>query len=156
MRKLLFYITVTVMCLYPVFLFAGETGGIDGVLLAQAGAVPAERIVGEWDIAPYNGVVSGKIIFSENGTYETSEKHNDGTGVGKKGQYRVDCSVAPARIDLCLGKCGAPGSEWTTLFCILRFHTDDGLEIRMSPDGNYPQEFSKKGDDYTMMLKRFK
>ena len=156
MKKLLFYITVTVLCLCPVFLFAGETGDIDGLLLAQSDSSIAKSIVGEWDIAPYNGVVSGQMKFFENGTYETSEKHKDGIGVGRKGQYKVDASVTPARIDICLEKCGAPGSEWTTLFCILRFHTDDDLEIRMSPDSNHPKKFSKKGDDSTMMLKRLK
>jgi len=99
-------------------------------------------------------VGSGNIKFSENGTYEINEKHKDGTGVGRKGQYSIDASVTAATIDICLEKCGAPGSEWTTLFCILRFHTHDELEVRMSPDGSYPQGFSKKGDDYTMMLKR--
>ncbi|MBN2322613.1 MAG: hypothetical protein JXQ30_02665 [Spirochaetes bacterium] len=157
MKKFLFIIIVlSAMGLCPAVLFSGETGGIDGVLLAQAGSSVAEKIIGEWEMAPYNGVVSGKITFSKNGTYESSEKHTDGIGVGKKGQYKIDASVTPVRIDLCLDKCGAPGSEWTTLFSILRFHSNDELEIRMSPDSNHPKEFAKKGDDYTMMLKRLK
>ncbi|HUT65811.1 MAG TPA: hypothetical protein VMZ05_06645 [Spirochaetota bacterium] len=115
------------------------------------------RLVGKWDIAPYNGVRSGTMVFYDNGTYNIDEKHTDGTGVGRKGQYKLDLSTDPVRIDICLGNCGKPGSEWTTLFSILRFHSDDRLEIRTSPDGNYPQKFSKKeGDDYTMMLTRMK
>jgi hypothetical protein len=154
MKKLLFYMTVFVVCLCPVVLFSGETGGIDGLLLAQAGSSVAEKIIGEWEMAPYNGVVSGKITFLKNGTYESREKHKDGIGVGRKGQYKIDTSVTPVRIDLCLDKCGTPGSEWTTLFSILRFHSDNELEIRISPDSNHPKKFAKKGDDSTMMLKR--
>ena len=85
------------------------------------------------------------------------EKRTDGMGVGRKGRYELDLSTDPVRIDLCLGNCGEPGSEWTTLFGILRFHTEDRLEIRTSPDSNYPEKFSRKEcDKYTMMLTRMK
>jgi hypothetical protein len=115
------------------------------------------RLVGKWDIAPYNDVKSGTMVFYDNGTYSVDEKRTDGLGVGRKGQYKLDLSTDPVRIDICLGNCGVSGSEWTTLFSILRFHSDDRLEIRTSPDSNYPKKFSKKeGDDYTMMLTRMK
>jgi hypothetical protein len=135
------------------------------ILLLTALALPltciadeniAQKILGEWVIVPYNGVESGKIVFYDNGRYKSSEKHTDGVGVGKEGEYKLELSADPVRIDLCLGECGKPGSEWTTLFGILRFHDDDTLEIRTSPDSNYPKKFSKKQNDYTMMLTRGK
>jgi hypothetical protein len=117
----------------------------------------AELIVGEWTIAPHKGVTSGTIVFSKNGAHATEEKHSDGTGVGRKGEYQLDTSKSPVRIQICTGKCGVPGSEWTTLFGIVQFYSNDKMEIRTSPDSNYPRDFSQnKTDEYTMILTRKK
>jgi hypothetical protein len=124
--------------------------------LSTADESTAQKILGEWVIVPSNWVASGTIVFYDNGRYKSNEKRTDGIGVGREGEYILDLSADPVRIDLCLGECGKPGSEWTTLFGILRFHDDGTLEIRTSPDSNYPKKFSKKQDDYTMMLTRGK
>ncbi|MDY0109832.1 MAG: DUF3617 family protein [Candidatus Krumholzibacteria bacterium] len=114
----------------------------------------AELIVGEWAMAPYGGVASGQIEFRGNGTHTTTEKHIDGVGVERKGGFRLDETSSPMRIQICTGECGAPGSEWTTLFGIVRFRSDDSMEIRFSPDDSYPSEFKTEDSKYTMMLKR--
>lgn len=123
-------------------------------------AVPkgiADMLVGKWEIAPNGRSVSGSIVFSAAGTYEMEEKHTDGTGVGVKGEYKLDTSVSPARIDLCLDKCGQPGSEWTTRFGIIRVLAGGKMEIHTSPDGNYPSVFSDEpADEYTMILTKVK
>jgi hypothetical protein len=114
-----------------------------------------EKFVGKWNLAPNKRAQSGAIEFKANGTYEMTEKLADGTGVGTKGQFKITAASEPYRIDLCLDKCGKPGSEWTTRFGIFRFLSDNELEIRTSPDGKYPSEFSKdKTEDYTMILTR--
>jgi len=115
----------------------------------------SQAILGEWNLEPNNRSTEGSIIFSASGTYELSERHHDGVKVGVKGEYRVDGKASPARIDLCLNKCGAPGSEWTTRFGIIRIPGENTVEIRTSPDANYPSAFSEdKSEEYTMILTR--
>ena len=114
-----------------------------------------EKFVGKWNMAPNKRAKSGSIEFKANGMYEMTENLVDGTGVGTKGEFKVVTTNEPFRIDLCVGQCGQPGSEWTTRFGIFRFLSDNGLEIRTSPDGKYPSEFSKdKTEENTMMLSR--
>lgn len=109
----------------------------------------------EWKLEPNKRSTEGSIIFFSNGTYELSERHHDGVKVGVKGEYRLDGKFSPARIDLCLNKCGAPGSEWTTRFGIIRILSENRVEIRTSPDASYPSAFSEdKSGEYTMILTR--
>ena len=105
---------------------------------------------------PENGrAKSGTIIFNSNGLYEMDEKLQDGDRVGTKGGYKLNQDASPYTIDLCVGQCGAPGSEWTTRFGILRVISNDKIEIRTSPDGNYPVDFSvDPTDKYYMVLSR--
>lgn len=146
MKNILFSLTVVVL-VFPALVWAAD--------IPQPSSY-AELMVGEWEIAPYDGVLSGRVVFNPNGTHNTEEKHTDGHGAGRKGGYVLDISCSPARVQLCVGECGIPGSEWTTLFSIVRFHSEDSMEIRFSPDGTYPAEFAKGDDDYTMMLTRTK
>lgn len=108
-------------------------------------------IVGTWEMTPNEFILSGSIEFRSDGTYEMHQDRSDG-GVTTKGEYRIDGSTDPARIDLCLEKCDAPGSEWTTRFCIVRMLEGDKLEIQSSPDGNYPTDFSEEKDDVHNMV----
>jgi len=132
-----------------------------GLALVMTG-VPAlaqddlgQAILGEWNLEPNKRSTEGSIVFSSSGTYELSEKHHDGVGVGVKGEYRLDAKSSPARIDLCLNKCGGAGSEWTTRFGIIRILSEKKVEIRTSPDANYPSAFSEdKSGEYTMILTR--
>lgn len=113
----------------------------------------ARIIIGKWTITPNKRITEGSITFNSNGTYEKNEKHPDGTGTGAKGEYRLYESITPMRIDLCLDKC--PGSEWTTLFSIMRVLPDGKIEIHHSPDSKYPSDFSADiSDGYTMILTR--
>jgi len=112
-------------------------------------------ILGEWKIAENGRAKSGTIIFNSNGLYEMDEKLQDGDRVGTKGGYKLNQDASPYTIDLCVGQCGAPGSEWTTRFGILRVISNDKIEIRTSPDGNYPADFSVDfTDEYYMALSR--
>ncbi len=115
-----------------------------------------EIILGKWAIGPNKRSSKGSITFDKNGTYVMHEQLVDGTGVGTKGEYRLDSSVTPAKIDICADKCGMPGSEWTTRFGIIRILSDDKLEIQTSPDSNHPSGFSDDtSDKYKMMLTRW-
>ena len=115
----------------------------------------AQIILGEWKIAENGRAKSGTIIFNSNGLYEMDEKLQDGDRVGTKGGYKLNLDISPYTIDLCVGQCGAPGSEWTTRFGILRVISNDKIEIRTSPDGNYPTDFSVDPTDaYAMVLSR--
>ncbi|MCJ7819851.1 MAG: OmpA family protein [Bacteroidales bacterium] len=98
----------------------------------------AQLILGTWEMAPNKRASKGSITFDQGGTYEMNEKLQDGAGVGTKGEYNVNSSVKPVKIDLCLDKCGTPGSEWTTRFGIMRVLSNEKVEIHTSPDGKYP------------------
>lgn len=112
-------------------------------------------ILGTWEITPSKRVSEGSIVFNTDGTYALNERLQDGSGVGTKGEYILDGTSTPVRIDLCLGKCGKSGSEWTTRFGILKALSGETMQIRTSPDGNYPAEFSNdRSEEYTMILKR--
>ena len=142
------------------FMFTGIIYAQEVELISQD--TPAKEditqlILGKWEIAPNKRAASGDITFDKNGNYEMNEKFHDGTGVGKKGEYKLNSNVSPVTIDICLSKCGGTGSEWTTCFGILRVLPDDKLEIYTSPDSNYPTSFpdDTKGE-YTMILTRVK
>ena len=114
-------------------------------------------ILGEWRIAENGRAKSGMISFQSNGLYEMDEKLQDGSAVGTKGGYKLNQDTSPYTIDLCVGQCEAPGSEWTSRFGILRIISNDKVEIRTSPDANYPTDFSvDPTDEYCMMLNRIK
>lgn len=157
MRKGILFTLVIVLC------FALAAGAADEKPADTADAKKAapekkmtlgEQLIGEWIIAPHDGILSGDITFKSDGTYEKNEKHKDGTGVGAKGQYILYPDQKPCGIDICLDKCGKPGSEWTTLFGIVRTLEDGQVEIRTSPSEKRPTEFAKEEDDYTMILTR--
>jgi hypothetical protein len=117
----------------------------------------ARTIVGKWEMAANKRATKGSISFDTNGAYELQESLQDGTEVGAKGEYNLDTSSTPIRIDLCLDKCGKPGSEWTTRFGILRILSGEKMEIRTSPDGKYPSSFSDDtNEEHTMILTRIK
>ncbi len=112
-----------------------------------------QLILGKWEILPNKRSSKGSIMFNQNGTYELNEQLQDGTGVGTKGEYKMNIDKTPVKIDLCLDKCSNPGSEWTTRFGILRVLSNEKLEIRTSPDNNYPSDFSNDtSEEYTMIL----
>jgi hypothetical protein len=105
-------------------------------------------------MTPTKRVKSGTMTFYKNNTYLMEEDLQDGDRVSKKGEYKINKQTSPPRIDICLMKCGIPGSEYTTSFGIYRFLPDGRLEIRSSPDEKYPTAF-KDGppDEYTMVMK---
>jgi hypothetical protein len=115
----------------------------------------AQIILGKWEVAENERRLSGYIIFNENGNYEMLEEMTDGTKVTKAGEYILNTNKSPATIDLCLGQCKQEGSEWTTLFGIVRSIPGGKLEINISSDGNYPTDFpDDKSNSGTMILSR--
>lgn len=114
-----------------------------------------QLIVGEWEIAQNKRALTGSITFDNNGRYEMNEKLHDGSGIGKKGEYKLNSNVKPIQIDICLDKCGQPGSEWTTNFGIIRILSDNELEIYTSPSDKHPSDFpDDTSGKYSMMLVR--
>lgn len=129
----------------------------DSVLKESTSKDLTQLIVGKWELAPNKRASEGFIIFELNGNYEMYEKLLDGTGVTKKGEYVLNSNVTPVKIDICLDKCNTTGSEWTTLFGIIKALSNEKLEIHTSADGKYPSSFSDdKSDEYTMILSRSK
>lgn len=121
------------------------------------GSDPAALIQGKWEIAPNKRLTQGAIEFKANRTYLLKERHHDGAGVTTKGEFRLYPSTNPLRIDLCLDRCGKPGSEWTTRFGIIRFLSNDQAEIQTSPNQKPPTGFSSDANDpYYMKLTRIK
>jgi len=122
---------------------------------SPGGSQPAAKLEGKWTMAPNKRVKKGAITFYSNGTYLMEERLQDGDGVSHKGEYQLHPQTSPPRIDLCLQKCGIPGSEYTTSFSIFRFLPDGKLEIRSSLDGKYPAAFNNDTkDEYSMILTR--
>jgi len=113
-------------------------------------------IIGEWTLAPNKRMTGGSILFTGDGSYEMNETLHDGTGVGKKGEYRLFTESEPVRIKLCLDKCGKPGGEWTTTFGIIRLLDEGKLEICSSPEGKFPSDFPEDpaSSEYSMVLTR--
>jgi len=113
----------------------------------------SNSVEGKWQMAPNKRVKAGTMTFFNNNKYLMEENLQDGDRVSKKGEYKINKQVSPPRIDICLMKCGIPGSEYTTSFGIFRFLPNGNLEIRSSPDGKYPKQFSNNSKDgYTMLL----
>jgi outer membrane protein OmpA-like peptidoglycan-associated protein len=123
----------------------------------EKAASTVEALQGTWEMAASKRVKEGRMTFYADGTYLMEERFHDGTGVSKKGEFRVDEQASPHRMDICLEKCGRPGSEFTTGFCIFRFLPEGKLEIRSSPHAEYPDRFQEEqSDEYTMVLNKIK
>lgn len=117
--------------------------------------MPLEKtLLGTWVIDFFGDLPDGGLVFRSDGTYTRSDTDTKGVSSAVTGPYELDTSVEPYALDLCIEKCGGPGSEWTTLFCILRFLPDGTMEIRMSPDGKRPAEFAEKPGENTWLLTR--
>jgi hypothetical protein len=117
----------------------------------------SKKLLGKWILQENERAVSGEIIFLENNKYELIEilKDKEKTKVSRKGSYVLNTKSMPVRIDLCLGDCSQPGSEWVTLFSIMRFVEEDQLEIRASSGQEHPTEFSnEKIGSGTMLFTR--
>jgi len=115
---------------------------------------PAKMLVGEWIVASKHDTDPGKAVFKVDHTYTLEEHHPDGTAVTHTGHYKLDASQDPIAIDLCLGECGIPGSEWTTTFGILRFLSDGEAEIHFDPSGTRPTSFEAVTEANTHKMKR--
>jgi hypothetical protein len=114
---------------------------------ATAEVKPAAEpsLVGEWTVIAKDSTYRVGLVVRDDGTYTRQLVDASVTG-----PYKLDMKQTPYAIDLCVGKCGGPGSEWTTLFCIFRFHTADTLEVRYSPSGERFKEFAEEPDENTV------
>ena len=113
-----------------------------------------QSIIGHWLITPNEARIKGTLIFNDNGTYVRIETDNKNTGYSVKGQYKINEKQNPCAIDLCLNKCSDPGSEWTTMFGILRFLDNGQVEVQFSSSGKRPNAFSQKPNLSTYLLTR--
>lgn len=108
---------------------------------------------GKWIIeSTGDDITGGHILFQESGTYEFFRRYPDGTGAGTKGGYKLQTEGSLGFLRLCLGDCGAAGSEWTSSFSLVQLTDEGKLEIFFSPDGNYPREFPKTKDEQGMYV----
>ena len=110
-------------------------------------------IIGKWlMVSNGDGFLGGHILFKDGGTYQYYRKWPDGSGAEIAGGYELDSDSNPARLKLCLGDCGAAGSEWTTNFGIIRSTEGNQLEMYFSSDGSFPDNFPKDIDAKGMCL----
>ena len=155
---------ITIILLAGITLLAGDEAeqSQDSVAAAapvalkivEAPAPAVATLIGTWTYVPDKFILDGEITFGEDGVYTKSELDKDSVRAGLTAHYVFDKSAQPYKIQLCLGECGASGSEWTTSFGIVRFLTADSMEIRFSPDGKYPTEFNPEPDQYTRFMNR--
>lgn len=148
------YFLFMVLILITSILTKGE------ILTKKLEEVPSDEIpsliIGEWTMHDENGNLKVSLIFKDPHNYEMTEARDGEMKVGRKGEYKLNVTEEPYAIDLCLEKCGVPGSEWTTYFGIIRFLSKDEIEIRTSPSGTRPGEFDAADKEYTMILSRKK
>ncbi|MFH2056737.1 MAG: hypothetical protein ABIJ61_12325, partial [bacterium] len=111
-------------------------------------------IVGVWTVVKSENVLEGELTLNEDGSFSKMEMHKDSVRAGMEGKYLFDNTQQPFAIDICLGECGAPGSEWTTTHGILRFLNADRIEIRWSDTDKRPTEFAAEPDYNTVILVR--
>ena len=115
------------------------------------------QLIGKWVIAPVNDLKPGELIIKEGKYYSMTRWDDQGTGSTLTGEYKFDVSGEIYAIDFCLGECGQPGSEWTTQVGILRFVSEDEMEIQLFPDGKRLNQFTPKDNDhYFLRLTRKK
>jgi hypothetical protein len=138
-----------------ILVFAGLiTLSAPGIGSFQEG--PADKLLGEWVVAGKYEAGDGLAVFKADMTYTLKEIHPDGTAVTHEGEYRLDTSIEPYSIDLCVGKFSNAGSEWVTTFGILRFLSDDEAEIHFDPSGKRPGSFEEATAENTHKLTRSK
>lgn len=112
-------------------------------------------LIGEWIIAPINNLKPGSLIIKDEKNYSMTRWDEADQGSTITGEYKFDVSNEIYAIDFCLGACDQPGSEWTTQVGILRFLSENEMEIQFSPDGKRLSEFSPKDNDpYFLHLTR--
>ena len=116
---------------------------------AEVTPVADPSLIGEWVTIPADSTDNIGLIVREDGTYTRAAVDASVTG-----PYDLDTTQTPFALDLCVGECGGPGSEWTTLFCIFRFHTADTLELRYSPTGERFKEFAEEPSENTIFYLR--
>ena len=129
-----------------------EKATVDTVKITEEKAEPT--LIGEWTLNANKYRKGGSITFKEDGTYSKTEWDIEGGGATITGEYKLDLSKEPCTIDLCLNKCGGPGSEWTTRFGIFKFQEDGTVLIITSPDKKYPPNFEEEPEMYTLKLTR--
>ena len=134
------------------FAACGQSSDQKADTSAQEKSAPAEvtpaaepNLIGEWTVISTDSTHHVGLIVREDGTYIRSDVDASVTG-----PYKLDMAQSPYALDLCVGECGGPGSEWTTLFCIFRFHTADTLELRYSPTHKRYKEFAEKPGEHTV------
>ena len=149
MKKLTRYLTAFTLIFMGLILFS-----LSGIECGQED--PAAKLLGEWIVAGKYGTGDGEALFKADKTYTLKQIHPDGTAVTHKGEYRLDPSVEPRAIDLCVGKFSNAGSEWVTTFGILRYISDDEAEIHFDPSGKRPVSFDDETGKNTHKMTRKK
>jgi hypothetical protein len=117
---------------------------------------PEDLLLGEWTIPGKDGLPDGEAVFRSDGTYDLKEHRDANLAVTLSGRYKLDAAQEPFAVDLCVGECGVPGSEWTTTFGLLRFLSDDEVEILYDPNGKRPAAFPESDEGNVLHLIRQK
>lgn len=111
-------------------------------------------LLGHWQADNPDDLPPGEIEFRPDHHYTMTEFRDATTRVTREGEYRLDASSMPNTIDLCLGDCDQPGSEFVTLYGIFKFDSADKALIEFSSTDRRPTAFASEPNEYTLILTR--
>ena len=110
-------------------------------------------MMGEWRmVSNGDGFLEATLHFDESDNYWLDRTWPDGSKAEVKGGCELNAANEPATLRLCLGDCNTAGSEWTSMFCLVRLEGNDRLEIIISGSGDFPGEFPADPDSKGMYI----
>lgn len=115
-------------------------------LLASCARSPEGKLIGEWKGTDNTGKTAS-IVLNEN----SQARFIIGTVV-LEGSWKLDASRNPIELDLTVQR---PSNETATIPMILRFLTENKIQLRMSNDEmSRPVDFSGKDERNQIVLER--
>ena len=101
-----------------------------------------KSIPGNWKmVSNGDGFLEATLLIDPDHNYKLNRKWPDGSTAEVKGMYELDPGTKPATLRLCMGDCNAAGSEWTSMYCIVRLGGNGLLEMVISDSGEFPNKF---------------
>ena len=112
---------------------------------------PEDKLIGEWKSTDPDGA-PWSIIFNRDRSFHmvVGSKVLDGVTTGEKTEWRVDASRDPISLDFVLT---SQSGQQRLMPMIIRFITDQKIQIRMSPDmKTRPASFSAEETEQQEIL----
>jgi hypothetical protein len=154
MRSLLFAMLMGMVTILTLSCSSNESEDGAEAEIAESKRESSHGLVGNWKAERGNDLPAGEAEFSADGIYVLSEYIDAETKVTRKGEFVLDVLADPATIDLCLEGCNQIGSEFVTLFGIVKLVAEDSVMIQLSDSQERPSEFPTEPNRYTLILTR--